>query len=145
MSTAPPPSSLGRQVHQTYLALKRRLESNLAQEGLTLSEEQFRLLMHLLREEGSTQAELARRLDTNKTALTRLLDELQTQGLVERRTDRKDRRAKRVFLSAEGRGLRERLERAARHTSEEAQSGMNRGDQERLFAQLQQIRDRLAP
>lgn len=136
--------SLGRQIHQTYQAVKTRLEANLKAQGLKLSSEQFRLLMILFWLEGSTQAELAKDMASNKTAVTRLLDDLQAQGLIERRTDPKDRRAKRIYLSPEGRALEPALEDAARRTSEAAREGIDDPELHRLFEQLELIRNNLA-
>lgn len=63
-----------------------------------------------------TQLGLAQQLGLDRTVMTYLLDDLQKAGLVERRLDPADRRARRVELTETGRellcGLREQLHKA---------------------------------
>src|SRR5262249_22942622 len=63
------------------------------------------VLARLDRSEGLKQAELAEMLDLQPISLTRLLDGLADNGLIERRPDPDDRRAKRLFLTAAARPL----------------------------------------
>jgi MarR family transcriptional regulator for hemolysin len=65
--------------------------------GLTLS--RARLLMELAREDGPIQSDLAGLLDIEQPTLVRLLDGLERNGMIERRTVEGDRRARRVFLT----------------------------------------------
>jgi DNA-binding MarR family transcriptional regulator len=68
---------------------------------LELTRSQWWVLTHLFRHDGITQSELAEWLEIERPTLGRLLDRLEENGWVERRTDSQDRRAKRVFLSNE--------------------------------------------
>ena len=70
---------------------------------------QWAVLARLERSEGLKQAELAEILDLQPITLTRLVDRLCDHGLIERRPDPKDRRAKRLFLTAAARPLLARL------------------------------------
>lgn len=65
--------------------------------GLTLS--RARLLMELAKADGPTQSDLAGLLDIEQPTLVRLLDGLERNGMIERRTVEGDRRARRVFLT----------------------------------------------
>src|ERR1700731_902747 len=67
------------------------------------------VLARLDRFEGLKQSELAEMLDLQPISLTRLLDGLAENGLIERRADPTDRRAKRLFLTPAARPLLERL------------------------------------
>src|ERR1700726_4711792 len=67
------------------------------------------VLARLDRYEGLKQTELAEMLDLQPISLTRLLDGLADNGLIERRADPDDRRAKRLFLTPAARPLLERL------------------------------------
>ena len=71
-----------------------------AQFGMTRA--QWAVLVRLDRSEGLNQSELAEMLDLQPITLTRLLDKLCDSGLIERRPDPDDRRAKRLFLTAGG-------------------------------------------
>ena len=70
---------------------------------------QWAVLVRLDRSEGLNQSELAEMLDLQPITLTRLLDKLCDSGLIERRPDPDDRRAKRLFLTAAARPLLEQL------------------------------------
>src|SRR5215831_2300858 len=67
------------------------------------------VLARLDRFEGLKQTELAEMLDLQPITVTRLLDGLAENGLIERRPDPDDRRAKRLFLTPAARPLLERL------------------------------------
>lgn len=66
----------------------------------------------------SNQAMMAERLGVDRTVMTYLIDDLETAGLVERRPDPADRRARRVLLTAPGqetyRQATERIEQVER-------------------------------
>ena len=58
-----------------------------------------------------SQLALAQQLAVDKTAMTYLLDELENAGLVTRRPDPADRRARQVAITAEGTGALEEFAR----------------------------------
>src|SRR5438270_10186063 len=66
---------------------------------------QWIVLFRLRQQEGLSQVDLAEVLELQPISLVRLLDRLVEHGLVERRSDPKDRRANRLFLTASGRQL----------------------------------------
>jgi MarR family transcriptional regulator for hemolysin len=78
-----------------------------AQFGVTRA--QWAVLARLDRFEGLKQSELAEMLDLQPITLTRLLDRLCENGLIERRADPNDRRAKRLFLTPAARPMLEQL------------------------------------
>src|SRR5580704_19307784 len=78
-----------------------------AQFGMTRA--QWAVLVRLDLYEGLNQSELAEMLDLQPITLTRLLDKLCDSGLIERRPDPDDRRAKRLFLTPAARPLLEHL------------------------------------
>jgi DNA-binding MarR family transcriptional regulator len=84
-----------------------------AQELLTkieLHPGQEMLLLRLWPGDGLTQSELAGELCISPATMTKMLDRMAKTGLVERRTDIEDQRVSRVYLTAEGRSLREPVE-----------------------------------
>ena len=76
--------------------------------------------------------ELARQLDVSRQAAHKLLDGLERDGLVERRTDERDRRAQVVVLTAEGRALARRAGRILRDLEVELAGRIGVGDVEAL-------------
>lgn len=93
---------------------RRRIEAELVQAGLT--DASWTPLIHL--DEGGddiSQSELAERVGLDGSSLVRLLDILEGRGLIERRVDPADRRARRIVLTGLGRAeveaVRDRLAR----------------------------------
>src|SRR5690606_100723 len=78
--------------------LRRAIASRLQGSELTFA--QARVLVHVSRDPGLRQVELAARLEVQPITLARVLDQLEARGLVERRLDPDDRRAWRVFLTS---------------------------------------------
>ncbi len=66
---------------------------------------QWIVLFRLRQQEGLSQVDLAEVLELQPISLVRLLDRLVEHGLLERRSDPRDRRANRLFLTASGRQL----------------------------------------
>src|SRR3954453_1951724 len=75
-----------------------------------MSRAKWAVLARLDRFEGLKQTELADMLDLQPISLTRLLDSLCDNGLIERRPDPEDRRAKRLYLTPAARPLLEQLD-----------------------------------
>jgi MarR family transcriptional regulator for hemolysin len=71
---------------------------------------QWIVLFRLRDQEGLSQVDLADVLELQPISLVRLLDRLVEHGLVERRSDPRDRRANRLFLTATGRQLADDLD-----------------------------------
>ncbi|HEY0438813.1 MAG TPA: MarR family transcriptional regulator [Xanthobacteraceae bacterium] len=76
---------------------------------LGMTRAQWAVLSRLERSEGLKQSELAEALEIKPITLTRLVDRLCASGLVERRPDLEDRRAKRLYLTPAARPLVDRL------------------------------------
>jgi MarR family transcriptional regulator for hemolysin len=87
--------------------LKTLADQRARQFGMTRA--QWAVLFRLDRSEGLKQSELAELLDLQPITLTRLLDRLADNGLIERRADPNDRRANRLFLTPAARPLLVRL------------------------------------
>src|SRR5580693_9190178 len=94
-------------VNDVARLLRTYADHRAAQFGMTRA--QWAVLVRLDRSEGLNQSELAETLDLQPITLTRLLDKLAESGLIERRPDPEDRRAKRLFLTPAARPLLEHL------------------------------------
>ena len=77
--------------------------------ALNMTRAQWAVLSRLELREGIKQSELADVLDIKPITLTRLIDRLCANGLVERRLDPDDRRVKRLYLTPAARPVVERL------------------------------------
>jgi MarR family transcriptional regulator for hemolysin len=112
-----------------------------AQFGVTRA--QWAVLARLDRFEGLKQSELAEMLDLQPITLTRLLDRLCESGLIERRSDPNDRRAKRLFLTAAARPMLELLGAIGEDMMETALAGVSREAVEQIVAQLAVVKENL--
>jgi DNA-binding MarR family transcriptional regulator len=94
---------LWRRFVETHAAIVRRLDENLsAQSGLTLSS--YEVLVELVRAPGNRlrMAELAERLLFTRSGVTRLVDRLERDGLVERSECPHDGRGVYAILTEKG-------------------------------------------
>jgi|SRR5215211_3205648 len=111
--------------------------------GLNMTRAQWAVLARLERFEGLKQSELAESLEIQPITLTRLVDRLCANGLVERRADPQDRRAKRLFLTAVARPLVERLGLLGEDLMADVLAGIDEQTIEFMLAQLTRTKDNL--
>jgi MarR family transcriptional regulator for hemolysin len=100
-------------------------------------------LVRLDRSEGLKQSELAEILDLQPISLTRLLDRLAENGLIERRPDPNDRRANRLYLTPAARPLLEQLSHLGRDLMEHVLAGLDGKANESLLRSLDLMKDNL--
>ncbi|MFL6800076.1 MAG: MarR family winged helix-turn-helix transcriptional regulator [Xanthobacteraceae bacterium] len=108
-----------------------------------MSRAKWAVLARMERFEGLKQAELADMLDLQPISLTRLLDSLCEGGLIERRADPEDRRAKRLFLTPAARPLLARLSELGQELMQTALAGLGREQQKDLLARLMAVKENL--
>ncbi len=101
------------------------------------------VLARLDRFEGLKQTELAEMLDLQPITLTRLLDGLAENGLIERRPDPDDRRAKRLFLTPAARPLLERLSDLGEDLMATALAGLGSAEVEAVLGHLTSVKENL--
>jgi MarR family transcriptional regulator for hemolysin len=91
------------QLIESSRLLRNYIDQRAKRRGTTRA--QWIVLFRLRQQEGLSQVDLAEVLELQPISLVRLLDRLVEHGLLERRSDPKDRRANRLFLTASGRQL----------------------------------------
>ena len=121
--------------------LRTYADHKAAQFGITRA--QWAVLVRLERSEGLNQTELADMLDLQPITLTRLLDKLSDSGLIERRPDPGDRRAKRLFLAPAARPLLKRLAELGEETMTSTLAGIERDGIEKMVSQLALVKENL--
>jgi MarR family transcriptional regulator, transcriptional regulator for hemolysin len=139
------PRSLNREfafvLNDVARMLRTYADHKAAQFGITRA--QWVVLVRLDRSEGLKQSELAEMLDLQPISLTRLLDRLSEAGLIERRPDPVDRRAKRLFLTSAARPLLEKLGDLGEELMATALTGVAREAVEQMVAQLGIVKENL--
>ena len=104
---------------------------------------QWAVLVRLDRFEGLKQSELAEMLDLQPITLTRLVDRLCANGLIERRADPDDRRAKRLYLTPAARPLMDRLAQLGQDMMGAVLEGFDVATIERMIGELARAKDNL--
>src|SRR5215467_527424 len=108
-----------------------------------ISRAQWAVLVRIDRNEGLKQTELAEMLDLQPITLTRLLDRLADNGLIERRADPNDRRANRLHLKPAAKPLLDRLADLGADMMEIVLDGVSAGSIERTLKELELVKDNL--
>ena len=139
------PRSLNREFAFTLNDVARMLRTyadhKAAQFGITRA--QWVVLVRLDRSEGLKQSELAEMLELQPISLTRLLDKLADSGLIERRADPVDRRAKRLYLTPAARPLLEKLGALGDDLMATALAGVSAESVERMIGHLGIVKENL--
>jgi DNA-binding MarR family transcriptional regulator len=134
--------TIGFLIHDAARLLKRNFERRAKVLGLTRA--QWQTMFHLARNQGSNQAALADVLDVEPITLARQIDRLEAMGLVERRPDPDDRRARLLFLGQGASPVLEQMVKLGEATREAAMAGMNEDERATLFNLLKRVRDNLS-
>jgi len=85
------------------------VEYNRIMKPIGLTTPQFRMIIHLQREDGVTQSHLANILAVGKVSTSSLIDRLEQSGWIERRPDPNDRRSNLIYLTEKGHGIENRM------------------------------------
>jgi MarR family transcriptional regulator for hemolysin len=104
---------------------------------------QWAVLFRLERAEGLKQSELADLLEVQPITLTRLIDRLCDNGLIERRSDPTDRRAKRLFLTPAAKPVMVKLATVSEKMMASVLAGLDRPAREAIVASLATIKNNL--
>ena len=110
---------------------------------LGITRAQWLVLTRLHRHPGASLSELAEMMEVEKATAGRMIDRLVVNGWVARRTQRDDRRVKRVFLTPESERVHKRIWRVAEATVEDALAGLSVPESRQLMTLLQRVKKTL--
>ncbi|GAB2787030.1 MarR family transcriptional regulator [Rhabdobacter roseus] len=89
-------------IDTTIKKIRNALQKRLNEAGIDLTVDQWVLIDHISRDEGTSQNSLAEVTYKDPPTVTRIVDLLEKKGLVERRMAAGDRRKFNLFLTAKG-------------------------------------------
>jgi len=101
------------------------------------------VLVHLVRENGLRQAELADRMDIATVTTSKLIDRLEARGYVERRPDPEDRRSNRIYATAQAKDVVKVMTRTIFEVDEMASRGIPEEDLQTALTVLRQMKENL--
>lgn len=121
--------------------LRTHADQRARQFGMTRA--QWAVLARLETNEGLKQTELAEILDLQPITLTRLVDRLCANALIERRADPDDRRVKRLYLTPAARPLMDRLAELSHDMMGTVLGGFDLRTIERMIGELSRAKENL--
>ena len=126
---------LSRRYVQRFEVRAREISLNLAQ---------AKTLTRLEKNEGVSQARLAELAEVDAMAMVRILDRMEADGLLERRPDPADRRARCLYLTAKAKPILSEIWRLSDEVREELFVGVRKADREVFMSVLEHIHDNLS-
>ena len=140
-----PAQPIQREIAFTIMDVARLLKTYADQRArqFGISRAQWGVLIRIERNEGMKQSELAELLDLQPISLTRLLDRLDQNGLIERRADPNDRRANRLYLKPAAKPLLGRLAELGANMMGTVLDGLSAAAIERMLKELGLVKDNL--
>jgi DNA-binding MarR family transcriptional regulator len=115
--------SFGRTLGTAHTNLFKHLSKLMKAAELPITPEQFGLMTHLWKQDGLTQQELAVLTCRDRANVTRIIDILEREEIVERRDDINDRRVFKIFLTKKGKSLEDGTADCAKQAIKEATQG----------------------
>lgn len=122
-------------------AVSRRFRETLA--PLRLEPREFALLRAVAAQEGQSQQAIGETLQIPASRMVAFVDALEGRQLLERRTNPRDRRARALHLTAQGRQLLGHAMTAALGMERELCAGLSAAEREQLLDLLQRVGDQL--
>lgn len=129
---------VGYLIQQISHLLEQLFNKNLANEGLSVSH--ARVIYLLYKNDGMTQSELQQDLLIKASSITKLIDVLEEKGLVKREACSEDARAKRIYLTDDGRKKEEKLCKIKEDTEAKILRALSDDERSELIRFLQSIK-----
>lgn len=100
-------SSFMQAILKAQVSFRQAIQYNLKKQGTGMTFEMLQIMARLWRQEGVNQQDLADKTFKDKASLTYLINKLSEKGWVIRSEDTEDRRNKRIYLTAEGKKMKD--------------------------------------
>lgn len=143
MPQPPDPDSFGFLIADVTRLTRAEMDRRTEKAGLGLTPGEGRTLSHVARAGAARQNVLAERMAVEAMTLSSALDRLESRGLIERRQDPGDRRAKLVHLTSEGEAVLAKIQPIAAELRADASKGIAPADWLRFLDTLKQVRANL--
>ena len=113
-----------------YTYVFRQLAMHMKEKNLPITPDQFRVLTHLWQHDGCSQQELATGSLRDRANVTRIIDILEREGIVERTDHETDRRIFKIQLTKKGKALETDAMACGRSAIDDALNGVSKSDLE---------------
>ncbi len=115
-----------------FMYITRFLNQNFKAAGIDITKEQWTVLAVLWQQDGISQQAIADETGRDKPSTTRLLDNLEKLGYIERRPDSTDRRINNIYLTRAGISSEKRIMKAVEATFAMLSAGISDKEQETI-------------
>ena len=129
--------SVGLLMKQSVMGIGRAIQERMTAHGVTYG--QWPPLAALGRGQSRTATELARELQTDAGAMTRMLDRLEEKGFIARSRDSSDRRVTLIGLTEEGTRAVEPIREVLAEVLNEAMRGFSQAEFDQFRGYLQRV------
>ena len=136
-----PEESLGFHCSLTFKAFREAMGKRL--EGTGISPVHFIALAHLIALGPMPQNALGEKLFITPPSTARLVDRMERDGWVERRSDPQDRRLKRVTITSRAKAVWDEINHHAREVMAQAYKGIAPGEIQQAIGTLARVRRNL--
>lgn len=102
--------NLGIHLFKAYFSIYKYLKRTFADHKIdNMNPTRLGILLALADQDGLIMSKLGQRLFLEKSTMTGVIDKMEADGLVERKSDRADRRALRIYLTPKAKRLNEKI------------------------------------
>lgn len=136
-------NSLGMLSGKVHSLLKKELQRQLDERNIPLKVEFYPVINRLLEEDRVSQQTIADWVGYDRARTSRMIDELEKKGMVERIDDPESRRTKLICLTTFAQQRRTQILDAVQHSMNAAFKGLGNKERNTLIEQLQLIKSNL--
>lgn len=129
--------NIGKYISQIYR--KGRIFISKGLEEHNIGQGQFMYLLELYIEDGRNQEELAEVLKIDKGTTARAIKKLEENGFVRREKDENDKRSNRVYLTEEGKGVKNDIFFILNQWDEKMSEQLNKEERELMIKLLKRV------
>jgi DNA-binding MarR family transcriptional regulator len=105
---------------------------------------QDQIMLALSQMDGQTPGQLAIKLGVRPPTITKTINRLQAQGVLDKRASEEDARQAHIFLTERGRDAIRSIEKSVRKTEKQAFKGLDKKDQKALAKLLARVEGNLS-
>jgi MarR family transcriptional regulator, organic hydroperoxide resistance regulator len=102
-------NAIGFWIHRVYQASRNEMYRAFRTQGEDITPEQWAVLIRLWERDGRAQSELSDATFRDAPTMSRIIDSMETRGLIERRPHPEDGRVRVIHLTRHGKNLEKKL------------------------------------
>lgn len=126
-----------------FMHVNRYIAQTFKSNNVSLTREQWTILVQLWKKDGVSQQVIADETGRDKPSTTRLLDNLERDGYIQRSANENDKRLKMIFLTEKGRAAEQSIMDLANQALADATTGVSEEELETVKVVFKKIYDNI--